>query len=206
MIKMSKASKMPCKSWSLQAITTCPGSIAPDGGLVDACKGCYATKGRYTIPVVKASRDHNQQDWKRSGWVSDMVNSIGNDPYFRWFDSGDCYHIDLLKKISQVVRQTPRTQHWLPTRQHKFKKFKFGLEFLNTLPNIVVRWSSDSINGDILPDAVNGSTIVPSSIDPDTFKDTDQFTLCRASTRKGKCGDCRACWDKDVRTIAYILQ
>ena len=50
MIKLSKASKMPCRSWSLQAIDTCPASIGSDGELVDACKGCYATTGNYNFP------------------------------------------------------------------------------------------------------------------------------------------------------------
>ena len=44
MLHMSKTSKLDnIRSWSLQALTTCPGSIAEDGGLVDPCKGCYAT-------------------------------------------------------------------------------------------------------------------------------------------------------------------
>ena len=30
-IKLSKAGKMPCRSWSLQALTTCAGSVGDDG-------------------------------------------------------------------------------------------------------------------------------------------------------------------------------
>ena len=84
MIKLSTPSKMPCKSWSLQAIDTCPGSIDPStGGLVPACQGCYATDGNYRFPNVKAPRIHNREDWKRTEWVSDMVEAIKNDPFFR---------------------------------------------------------------------------------------------------------------------------
>jgi hypothetical protein len=37
MLHISKTSKLDnIKSWSLQALTTCPGSKAKDGGLVDA--------------------------------------------------------------------------------------------------------------------------------------------------------------------------
>ncbi|GAI65558.1 unnamed protein product, partial [marine sediment metagenome] len=74
MLKLSKASKMPCKSWSLEAIDTCAGSRDPvTGELVPVCADCYAAKGTYRFPAVKALRVHNKQDWKRDDWVSDMV-------------------------------------------------------------------------------------------------------------------------------------
>jgi hypothetical protein len=76
-IKLSKASKMPCRSWSLQALDTCPASVNSDGSLVDACKGCYATDGNYRFPNVKAPRLHNREDWKRDAWVDDMVVRAG---------------------------------------------------------------------------------------------------------------------------------
>ena len=91
-----------CKSWSLEALKTCPGSIkAIIKGiieLVDACKGCYATTGMYNMPNVKAPRISNKEDWKRKDWVDDMVEAIFNDELFRWFDSGDCYDLRLAKK------------------------------------------------------------------------------------------------------------
>jgi hypothetical protein len=73
MLKLSKASKMPCRSWSLQALDTCPASKNSDGSLVPACSGCYAVGGNYRFPNVKAPREHNKEDWKRSDWVADMV-------------------------------------------------------------------------------------------------------------------------------------
>ena len=118
MIKLSKTSKMPrkCKSWSLEALKTCPGSIKDiiKGiiELVDACKGCYATTGMYNMPNVKAPRISNKEDWKRKDWVDDMVNAIFNDELFRWFDSGDCYDLRLAKKIKEVIARTPASTHW----------------------------------------------------------------------------------------------
>jgi len=47
-IRISVTSKLDgIRSWSLQALETCPGSIESPGVLVDACKGCYATTGNY---------------------------------------------------------------------------------------------------------------------------------------------------------------
>lgn len=201
MIKLSKTSKMPkkCKSWSTEAVDTCPGSIESRIKdvviLVDACKGCYARTGMYNMPNVKAPRVHNKQDWKRTDWEDDMVDALKDDELFRWFDSGDCYDLRLAKKIKRIMQRTPRTRHWFPTRQHKFPKFHKILEEIAELPNAVVRVSSDSVTGGIIEGA-NSSTIYSEEL-------PEGATMCGAYTREGKCGDCRACWDKDVKVIAY---
>lgn len=197
MIKLSKASKMPCRSWSLQAIDTCPASRDETGNLVPACAGCYAATGNYRFPNVKAPRLHNQEDWKRDEWVNDMVSKLDNDRLFRWFDSGDMYDIRLAKKIYQVMAATPWVKHWLPTRMHKFAKFSSILQSMEKLPNVVVRYSSDHIDGTEVQGA-NTSTIVPD----ETHARAHQF-ICRSSEREGKCGTCRACWDKDIKVVAY---
>ena len=197
MIKLSKAGKMPCRSWSLQAIDTCPASIGSDGELVDACKGCYATTGNYRFPNVKRPREHNKEDWQRDSWVDDMVAELDNDRYFRWFDSGDMYHIQLARKMLEVMKRTPWVRHWLPTRMHKFAKFGLVLLEMNSLPNVVVRLSSDSVIGETIPGA-NTSTIIPT---PEQA--TAEMTVCEAYSRDGKCGPCRKCWDKHVTVIAY---
>ena len=196
-MKLSKAGKMPCRSWSLQAIETCPGSIGSNGELVDACAGCYATTANYRFPNVKAVRAHNKTDWKRSEWVSDMVQELDNDRYFRWFDSGDVYDVRLARKILEVMKLTPWCNHWLPTRMHKFMKFRRVFIAMETLPNVVVRYSSDSISGGTVKGR-NTSTIIPTPNDA-----RSGMTVCEAYQRKGKCGTCRACWNKDTKVIAY---
>lgn len=198
MIKLSKAGKMPCRSWSLQALDTCPASKDDKGELVPACKGCYATTGNYRYSNVKAPREHNKQDWKRSNWVADMVEELDNDRYFRWFDSGDIYSVKLAEKIYQVCKATPWTRHWIPTRMYKFKKFKKILDKLNKLPNVVVRYSSDGINGEVVKGAKYSSTIIPLSF----IKSVK--VVCKAFENSGKCGKCRICWDKSVPVVAYV--
>lgn len=197
MLKLSKASKMPCRSWSLQALDTCPGSKNSDGSLVAACSGCYAVGGNYRFKNVKAPREHNREDWKRDGWVDDMVAELDNDRYFRWFDSGDMYDIRLAQKILEIMKATPWTRHWLPTRMHKFTKFRKLLSEMEALPNVVIRRSSDSITGETIEGA-NTSTI--STLD----NVPEGAAVCEAYTRSGKCGTCRACWDKSVSVVCYI--
>jgi len=196
-IRISVTSKLDgIRSWSLQALETCPGSIGSDGQLVAACSGCYATTGNYVFDNVKEPRLANREDWKRSAWVDDMVASLNKDRYFRWFDSGDVYDLKLAKKILSVMESTPWVSHWLPTRMMKFKKFGSVLASMQALPNVVVRFSSDSVFG--VFDDRHGSVIVP---DPESVPAGTK--LCEAYQHGGKCNGCRACYDKSVSVVAY---
>jgi hypothetical protein len=148
---------------------------------------------------VKAPRLSNREDWKRPEWVADMVQALQNERFFRWFDSGDMYHLGLATKVHQVMAQTPWVNHWLPTRMHKFAKFAKVLQAMEALPNVVVRRSSDSVMGDTVQGS-NTSTIVP---DADMARAAG-FKVCEAYNHGGKCNGCRACWSKDVATVAYV--
>jgi len=197
-IKLSKPGKMPCKSWSLQAIETCPGSRGNDGELVPACAGCYATQGNYRFKNVKQVRADNAQDWRRANWSDDMIEALKNESYFRWFDSGDMYHIDLAAKILEIMRACKNTQFWLPTRMHKFPKFKKVISAMERLPNVVVRKSSDSIHGETVKGKTTSTIYNSAAQDPPAGA-----VVCGAYWRDGKCADCRACWDKSIPVIAY---
>lgn len=199
MVKLSVTSKLDgIKSWSLQALTTCPGSKDSEGNLVPACAGCYATTGNYNYPNVKKPRLENQELWQKDTWVSDMVQALQNERYFRWFDSGDMYHIKLAEKILEVMTLTPWCSHWLPTRMHKFAKFRQVIDKMQALENVVVRFSSDSVTGE----SVEGlhSSVIFSGSDQITGKG---FKVCEAYQNEGKCNGCRACWTKSVGVIAY---
>ena len=195
--KFSKASKMPCRSWSLEAQTTCPGALDGEGELVPACQGCYATGGNYRFPNVLAPRLHNREDWKCDDWVDTMIKALDNDRFFRWFDSGDVYHPELAEKILQVMEGTPWCQHWLPTRSYKIPRIAKVLRKMMKLDNAIVRFSSDSVRGEF--ESFHGSTIVG-----EDQLDTPGVQICHSYTNEGKCGDCRACWNKDVAVVAYV--
>lgn len=198
--KLSNPSKMPCPSWSLPAIVSCPGAIGDDGSLVPACSGCYAAQGRYLFGAVCAVREHNLEDWKREGWVEAMVAAIGSEPFFRWFDSGDIYCVDLALRILAVCAMTPNTRHWIPTRARKNPAIAVVLAQLEALPNVVVRHSSDGVNGERLAGFANTSTIVQKAEDATLGNGQG---LCTAYRREGKCGDCRMCWSKKVAVVQY---
>ena len=68
---------------------------------------------------------------------------------------------------------------------------------MESLPNVVVRLSSDSIDGE----TISGATT--STICHSVETAPEGATVCEAYTRGGKCGTCRACFSKDVPVVAY---
>lgn len=193
---LSETSKLGCKSWSLQALETCPGAVGDNGNLVEVCQGCYATGGNYRFPNVKRVREANKQEWQEETWVLDMTKALQDSRFFRWFDSGDMYALELAEKIYQVCLSTPWCQHWIPTRMYKFAKFREVLDRLNALPNVVVRFSGDNIG-----EAPKFGQFVSMVVSPTALHDAH---MCPAYAQGGKCLDCRACWSKDVHNVAYL--
>ena len=198
-VKLSVTGKLDgIKSWSLQAIETCPGSIGVDGELVDACKGCYATIGNYCYPSPKKTRADNKIAWQNNNFVALMVKALSIEKYFRLFDSGDFYSVDLAQKWYDIMLQSPTVKFWVPTRMHKFAKFNGVLTKMANLPNVSVRFSSDSVTGEYVS-GLHGSTIIRDSEDvPEGIK------VCNAYANAGKCNGCRNCWDKDIPVIGYV--
>jgi hypothetical protein len=119
------------------------------------------------------------------------------DDHFRWFDSGDLQSIKMLQAIVDVCRMTPRVKHWLPTREVGIVS-----RFRGSLPNnLVIRVSSPMIDQRPikgLPRGVKTSTVHKNS-KPVGF-------ICEASkVSPPNCGPCRACWQRDVKSVSYPL-
>ena len=190
-IKLSKTSKMPCESWSTEAVTTCPGAVG-----AEVCEECYANRNFYLMPNSVALRQFNRHGWKRNDWTRDMVDAIGDSSFFRWFDSGDIYTVGLAKKLLDVIKRTPNTSHWIPTRSYRIPKLKPHITALKRQPNCAVRYSSSRF--DSFNKRTHGSVVYKREQPAGTFQ-------CTSYERSGECGSCRACWDKSVRTVAYKI-
>lgn len=208
LVKLSSTSKLGTKSWSLQALNTCPASKMPNGELVDACKGCYATFGQYNYPSAQSIREFNLWAWQQDNFIDEFVKALEGVSHFRWFDSGDMYSHALAVKMWHIMERTPNTKHWLPTRMHKFKKFHSVLNAMGELENVCVRLSSDSIMGELVdvPITLNidtSSTIITSDFIEGHVK-VDGLFECLAPKQDGKCLDCRACYDKSINVIGYV--
>jgi hypothetical protein len=119
----------------------------------------------------------------------------GDEPYFRWHDSGDLQSVEHLRLIVRVVQATPNVHHWLPTRE--VGVIRAFIEAGGVIPdNLNIRVSSFFIGTRPmrrLPEGVTTSTV--------SWKDAP--TVCPAPQQAGKCEDCRACWDKTVANTDY---
>lgn len=201
---LSNPSKMPGKSIGLPAKECITGSKlrAKEGSV---CSKCYAMKGCYTWGVVQKAQ-YNRLDKLKSAldktntsvtpndWITAMVSLIGKEKYFRWHDSGDIQSFEHLWMICQVAKRTPNTKHWLPTKEagiiRKFLK-------ADIIPdNLCVRVSSPNI--DQKPIKTNGL------IQTSTVHTRQAFSYeCPAYQNAGKCGECRACWNKTIDNVSY---
>lgn len=204
MIKLSKTSKMPCKSISLPIEETCVGRYELNSKILkEICEKCYAGKGAYNWPPSVKLKNHNLVETRKHNFVPDMIKLLSKMDYFRWFDSGDIENEIMLEKLYQICLETPDTKHWIPTKSRDlFDQYLW--EMLEALPNVKVRFSSPSKNGKY--DNIHGSTAISdkSQLDGNLF-------LCKAKSigfkKNGKpnpkkCHNCRACWH-NPRPIAY---
>lgn len=200
---LSKPSKMPGYSFGIPIADCKIGSIlAKKEGSV--CSKCYAGKGWYRAGFVKNAQSRRLQEIKRLDWVDTMVAAIGyayrgkkgRDRVFRWHDSGDLQGIWHLDKIVQIAKQLPRIKFWLPTHELGMVKEFLRINPQGFPPNLIVRISAAMVGGKngILPKGVLGSTVAAKI-----------GYACPARNQGNVCGDCRACWDKRIKNIDYVL-
>lgn len=191
---LSNTSKMPGKSISLDANICKTGSkLAKVKGSV--CHDCYALKGAYRYPVVKNAMSERLEFFNSIDFVPRMVAELkrGRSEFFRWFDSGDVQNVGMALNIMDVVKATPEKKHWIPTKEHAIWKQALKMQALPN--NAVLRFSATMV--DKAPPAKwKHSSAVVKDIAPIGHE-------CPAPTQGGKCGDCRACWSPDVKTVTY---
>jgi len=192
---MSKPGKMPGTSYSISAKRCNVGQkLRNIKGSV--CEKCYALKGRYTFPQTQNALERRFSAMSDSlTWALDMAEIIirKSKGYHRWFDSGDLQGVESLEQIIDVARRTPNVQHWLPT-----KEYSLIHNYKGEIPdNLCIRVSAPKKDTQIKGFSHTSSVWSKGKESPKEIFD------CGAYTRGGKCGPCRACWDKDVPEVAY---
>ena len=189
---LSAPGKMPEGSYNLPASACMTGAkLREIPGT--PCYGCYAFKGRYNFPNVKDALSRRLKSLDHPDWVQAMAVLIKGKKHFRWHDSGDLQGPEHLKKIFEVCKLTPDTMHWLPTQERKL------LQFLDPdiiPPNLIIRLSN--AKNDTKPGNAwtHWSTVVAKP---------RAGHVCPAPEQGNSCGDCRACWSKDVKEVQYRL-
>lgn len=194
-------SKMPCKTYNLPTEACKTGyEMAKIKGSI--CSTCYADKGFNLVYAnsIKPGQFARLDSINDPLWVDSIVTLIGNDEYFRWHSSGDIQSLEHFQKIVDIALKTPKTMHWLPTREYSIIKEYIAKGF--TIPeNLTVRLSAMYPDKPvIIPKSLTGIKGISASnvhtIKPMGFE-------CSAPNNNGECRDCRRCWSKD--TVSYKL-
>jgi len=184
---MTRTKKMPGLSYSLPAWECITGTkLRKVKGSV--CAGCYALKGNYTrYPAIKAAQYYRLASLMEPDWIPAMVTQIKRQKFFRWHDAGDLQSVQHLKNIFEVCKQTPNTEHWLPTRERKFLPLN-----KDSIPkNLLIRLSSHKVDQG------------PVKSWPWTSTVSTTTKTCPAKDQGNECGSCRACWDRSVSNVTY---
>lgn len=200
---LSKPSKMPGWAYGLPAAECLTGTRLRDVER-STCSECYAyERGAYAWRTVKAAYYRRLAAIERPLWAEAMAELITRkrQPHFRWHDSGDLQSVDHLAAIVKVCELTPDVRHWLPTREYRIlAEYERGGG--RYPPNLTVRASAHMIGGKA--PSFHGRPITVSTVsdDPATYPEAHR---CPAPQQGNVCGDCRACWDRDVPHVDYHL-
>lgn len=193
---LGKPSKMPGMSYGISAkLCNVGAKLAKIAGSV--CHGCYALKANYSYPSVMKAHIKRADSLYADGWVNAMVLQItkSKTEYFRWHDSGDLQSLQHLLNIVAVAEALPNVQFWLPTREKKI--VNTYIDTFGAVPaNLIVRVSAAMIDADAPMGFTNTSTVHDKRTEVVGFE-------CKAYLNNNKCGDCRACWNRDVANVSY---
>ena len=193
---LGNPSKMPGTAYGLSAHACITGSkLAKIEGSV--CHGCYAMGNNYQYPSVKAAHAKRIEGILHPMWVQSMVTLLlkAGETHHRWHDSGDLQSTQHLGKICEVARQTPAIKHWLPTRE-----IGMVMAFVKAggiVPsNLLIRVSATMVDGP-------ATKVWPYTSTVHTQSTPEGAQRCTAPDHGNKCGDCRACWSRDVAQVSY---
>ncbi|BCV05102.1 MAG: hypothetical protein CM15mV98_140 [uncultured marine virus] len=196
---LSNPSKMPSYAWGIPIEYCNTGSkLAEIDGTI--CKKCYAGKGCYVFPVVKAMYEKRYQAIERIEWVDYMAELITQKYkkldksrlFHRWFDSGDVQSYSHLMKIFEVCELTPHIKHWLATKEYKIID---KIDEKDVPKNLCLRVSATRIDGAI-PKFWKWTSGVHRDKKPIGRE-------CPAYKQDGECGSCRACWNRNIKQVSY---
>jgi len=196
---LSNPAKMPSYAWGIPTEYCKTGSkLAKIDGTI--CNKCYADKGCYVFPMVRAMYEKRYQAIFLPEWVDYMAemltlkykNLTKSRRYHRWFDSGDVQSYEHLMKIFEVCELTPHIKYWLATREYQIIDM---IKEEDVPKNLCLRVSATKVDG-ALPKFWKWTSGV--------HKDKrHKGKECRAYTTNNNCGDCRACWSRSVKQVSY---
>ena len=186
---LTYTTKMPGPSYNTPASTCLTGAkLRKVPGT--PCYNCYALKGNYIrYPAIKKAQYYRLDSLDHDSWIPAMVAQIKRQKWFRWHDAGDVQSVEHLRKIFEVCRLTPGTNHWLPTQE---RQYLLAVSPVEVPDNLVIRLSRSKLDGP-----------VPAAWSHDSGVTVGEARTCPAPDQGGKCLNCRACWNKDIKSVIY---
>ena len=183
------------------------------------CDKCYARR-------LQSYRTNLQVGWTRNlrvaleriatdpeGWAQDMaaqINayaSLSQEPYHRWFDSGDLASAAMLGAIVRVCELSPTVHHWLPTRE--LALVRAYIRAGGSIPaNLVIRASAPMIDDAPLKGWTHTSTVHSKrELGAAEYRcpklDKGRGNKCDGTGEGTDHPPCRACWNRNVPTVSY---
>ena len=220
---LSNPAKMPSYAWGIPIQYCVTGSkLAKQEGTI--CNKCYAGKGCYVFPVVKAMYEKRYQAIELPEWVDYMAelltqkykNLDKSRLFHRWFDSGDVQSYSHLMKIFEVCELTPHIKYWLATREYKIVDqvkeedvpknlcLRVSAIKVDSPPPKFWKWTSG-----VHKDKPAVGRECPAYLTDKNNKVWDKESYHKLDKKEkkkhdfGQCGSCRACWSRKVKQVSY---
>jgi hypothetical protein len=196
-------------SWSIPAVTCCPGSSS-------VCrKACYATHGRFVTAKSKASMKWRLQQGKRQDFAERMIDEVFRKGVLvcRIHVAGDFFSPSYLSKWIEIAARSPNTRFFTYTRSWRVEKIEPLLRAFAALENVRLWYSADSDTGypSQVPEGVQVAWLQDTSVVPETADLLFQtrsvrklalplvIPVCGQELPEGKtkgvnCANCGVCW------------
>lgn len=195
---------MPCDSWSIPAVKSCPGAFFGVNAICGTDKkhtSCYATRHAYVWSTTQLAQKA-RYDWllrcmaSADGYrefVETMVTALARKRkrYFRIHDSGDMFNARYISAWYEICSRVYWMEFWVPTRSYRLSNLLPHLVRLNSLPNVIVRPSA--LHFEDAPPVIEG-------LSAGTSAAKTEYN-CPAHTQGNMCGSCRKCWDKTSEVV-----
>lgn len=204
----TKNTKMPGTSFGLSTDHCMVGGKlrAIEGSV---CSKCYAERLEKFRPSVKKGWTSRVEavlyattgaHIHQSIWVDAMVERLTklNPTHHRWHDSGDLQSDRHLSMIISVAQALPEIKFWLPTKERAIvKRARKAMGKVRGFPpNLCIRESAAMLDERLKSPYPNSMVI--------TGETNEHVWICPAPHQNNACGTCRACWDTQLKTVAYI--
>ena len=204
LLHLSEPSKMECKTFDLDI---------EKSGCVDRCqygqeKICYVVNNRYreNSPSRKAKKERNWKLANSKSFVRILTNEIRltKQRIFRFFQSGDFFSLEFLKKVMQVCANLPKVDFWIPTTRDDLLNeflFKGGIIPKNTTVRLSAPKADIPFHKGIIEFYSKWENI--------TFSETTtnkNLATCKASLEENaSCEECEDCFKPNHKKTVYAI-